>query len=136
AKGPLATVEDFANGIVRLAEAAMEKAIRLISVERGRDPRDYTLVSFGGAGGLHAVALARALQIPRVLAPCFPGALSALGILISDIVKDISRTVMLSADSPNLEEHFRQLTEEAASARLASSTAGRAGASRSEEHTS
>jgi len=111
AKGPLATVEEFATGIVRLADATMEKAIRLISVERGRDPRDYTLVSFGGAGGLHACALARALRIPRVLAPCMPGALSALGILISDVVKDYSRTVMVAPDSPVLETHFRELEQ-------------------------
>ena len=65
-------------------------------------------MSFGGAGGLHAVALARALRIPRVLAPIFPGALSALGILISDVVKDVSRTVMLPPDSPKLEKHFRE----------------------------
>ncbi len=108
-KGALASVEEFALGIVRLAEATMEKAIRLISVERGRDPRDFTLVSFGGAGGLHACALARALRIPRVLAPVFPGALSALGILISDVVKDYSRTVMLPPDSPAIEKHFREL---------------------------
>jgi N-methylhydantoinase A len=111
AKGPLSTVEEFAAGIVRLADATMEKAIRLISVERGRDPRDYTLVSFGGAGGLHACALARALRIPRVLAPCMPGALSALGILISDVVKDYSRTVMAAPDSPTLEAHFRELEQ-------------------------
>jgi N-methylhydantoinase A len=83
----------------------------VISVERGRDPRDYTLVSFGGAGGLHACALARALRIPRVLVPGFPGALSALGILISDVVKDYSRTVMLAAGSPLLEAHFRELEQ-------------------------
>jgi len=115
ARGPLATVEEFAAGISRLAEAAMEKAIRLISVERGRDPRDFTLVSFGGAGGLHACALAQALRIPRVLAPCFPGALSALGILISDVVKDFSRTVMLGPDSRDLEKHFRELERRGAS---------------------
>jgi N-methylhydantoinase A len=107
----MARVEEFAAGIVRLAEATMEKAIRVISVERGRDPRDYTLVSFGGAGGLHACALARALRIPRVLAPCFPGALSALGILISDVVKDYSRTVMLAPDAGSLARHFRELEE-------------------------
>jgi N-methylhydantoinase A len=111
AKGSLSTVEEFATGIVRLADATMEKAIRLISVERGRDPRDYTLVSFGGAGGLHACALARALRIPRVLAPCMPGALSALGILISDVVKDYSRTVMAAPDSRDLEGHFRELEQ-------------------------
>ena len=111
AKGWLGTVEEFANGIVRLADATMEKAIRLISVERGRDPRDYTLVSFGGAGGLHACSLARALRIPRVLVPVMPGALSALGILISDVVKDYSRTVMAAPDSPQLEKHFRELEQ-------------------------
>ncbi len=109
ARGGLKSVDEFAAGIMRLAEATMEKAIRVISVERGRDPRDYTLVSFGGAGGLHACSLARALRIPRVLVPCFPGALSALGILISDVVKDYSRTVMLPPDSPQLELHFREL---------------------------
>ncbi len=120
AKGPLASVEEFAAGIIRLAEAAMEKAIRVISVERGHDPRDFTLVSFGGAGPLHACALARALQIPRVLVPQMPGALSALGILMSDVVKDYSRTVMLSPGAENppvrhssftreLETHFREL---------------------------
>ncbi len=110
-KGRLATVEEFAAGIVRLAEATMEKAIRVISVERGHDPRDFTLVSFGGAGGLHACALARALRIPRVLVPRLPGALSALGILMSDVVKDYSRTVMLAPEAARLEPHFRELQE-------------------------
>jgi N-methylhydantoinase A len=111
ARGKLASAEEFAAGIVRLAEASMEKAIRVISVERGHDPRDFTLVSFGGAGGLHACALARALRIPRVLVPRFPGALSALGILMSDIVRDFSRTVMLAPDSPQMERHFRELEQ-------------------------
>ena len=111
AKGPLDTVEEFAAGIVRLSEAAMEKAIRVISVERGHDPREFTLVSFGGAGPLHACALARALKIPRVLVPQMPGALSALGILISDVVKDYSRTVMLGPDAAPLEQHFRELQQ-------------------------
>jgi N-methylhydantoinase A len=111
AKGPLGSVEDFAAGIVRLSEAAMEKAIRVISVERGHDPREFTLVSFGGAGPLHACALARALRIPRVLVPRMPGALSALGILMSDTVKDYSRTVMLGADRAPLEKHFRALQQ-------------------------
>jgi N-methylhydantoinase A len=71
----------------------MEKAMRVISVERGHDPRDFTLVAFGGAGGLHACELARALEIPRVLVPCFPGGLSALGILRADVTKDLSRTI-------------------------------------------
>jgi N-methylhydantoinase A len=96
AKGRLASLEVFADGICRLAEATMEKALRVISVERGFDPREFTLVSFGGAGPLHACALAEGLEIPRVLVPRMPGALSALGILCSDLVKDYSRTVMES----------------------------------------
>ncbi len=75
----------------------MEKAIRVVSIERGRDPRHFALVAFGGAGGLHACALAEALSIPHVIVPAFPGALSALGILASDVVKDYSRTVLWRA---------------------------------------
>ena len=97
----------FADGIVRLAEAHMAQALRKISVEQGRDPRDCTLVSFGGAGPLHACALASALRMPRVLVPQFPGALSAYGILVSDAVRDYSRTVMLRPGDPGLEEHFK-----------------------------
>lgn len=96
ARGPIASIEEFATGIIQLAEAAMEKAIRLISVERGHDPREFTLVAFGGAGPLHACSLARALGIPRVMVPAMPGALSALGILCADVVRDYSRTVMIS----------------------------------------
>ena len=77
----------------------MEKAIRVISVERGHDPRDYTLVAFGGAGGLHACSLASALGMRGVLLPIFPGALSALGILRADVVTEFSRTVLLTVDS-------------------------------------
>jgi N-methylhydantoinase A len=110
-KGSLKNVEVFADGIVRLAEATMEKALRMISIERGHDPREFTLVSFGGAGPLHACALARALRIPRVLVPCFPGALSALGILMSDMVRDYSKTVMLPLEHPGLEQGFAQLEQ-------------------------
>jgi N-methylhydantoinase A len=88
------TLDQFAAGIVRVVNATMEKAIRVVSIERGRDPRHFTLVAFGGAGGLHACALAEALSIPRVIIPALPGALSALGILASDVVKDYSRTVL------------------------------------------
>ena len=88
------SVEKFAAGVVRVVNATMEKAIRVVSIERGRDPRQFALVAFGGAGGLHACALADALSIPHVIVPAFPGALSALGILASDVVKDYSRTVL------------------------------------------
>ena len=77
----------------------MEKAIRVISVERGHDPREFTLVAFGGGGPLHACSLAQALRIPTVLVPAMPGALSAVGILLADVVRDYSRTVMLPGDA-------------------------------------
>ncbi len=114
-KGPIATAEDFAAGILRVVETNMEKAIRVISVERGHDPRDFTLVAFGGGGPLHAFSLARALRIPTVLVPAMPGALSALGILLADAVRDYSRTVMLSVDAiDQLESLFFDLELHAA----------------------
>jgi N-methylhydantoinase A len=87
--------EEFADGVVRVVNANMEKAIRVVSIERGHDPRQFSLVAFGGAGAMHACELAHALRIPRVIVPAYPGALSALGILISDVVKDHSRTILL-----------------------------------------
>lgn len=96
----------------------MEKAIRVVSIERGRDPRDFALVAFGGAGGLHACALAEALSIPHVIVPAMPGALSALGILYSDVVKDYSRTVLRRVDGKvphvRLAQEFVALQEQAA----------------------
>ena len=88
------SVEQFAAGVLRVVNATMERAIRVVSVERGYDSRDFTLVAFGGAGGLHACELAVALGIPRVIIPAYPGALSAFGILASDVIKDYSRTVL------------------------------------------
>ena len=84
--------EELAAGIVRVVNATMEKAIRVVSVEQGYDPREFSLLSFGGAGALHACELAAELSIPRVIVPPAPGALSAYGILVSDVVKDFSRT--------------------------------------------
>lgn len=77
-----------ALGVVRVANAAMERAIRAISVERGHDPRDFVLVAFGGAGPLHAAHLAAALGMRRVLVPRYPGVLSALGMLAADMTRD------------------------------------------------
>jgi N-methylhydantoinase A len=91
------TIEQFALGVIRVVNATMEKAIRVVSIERGYDPREFTLVAFGGAGGLHACELAESLSIPRVIVPAMPGALSAFGILVSDVVKDFSRTVLWRA---------------------------------------
>jgi N-methylhydantoinase A len=93
------TREQAALGVIRVANANMERALRLVSVERGHDPRRFTLVSFGGAGGLHAAALADALRIPRVIIPNYPGAFSALGVLLADVVKDYSRTVMITVEA-------------------------------------
>ncbi len=110
-KGPLASGEEFAAGILRVVETQMEKAIRVISVERGHDPRQFTLVAFGGGGPLHACSLARALRIPTVLVPAMPGALSAIGILLADAVRDYSRTVMLPGDAiETLEDIFAELS--------------------------
>jgi N-methylhydantoinase A len=105
-----------AQGVVDVANANMEAALRVISVERGYDPRDFTLVTFGGAGGLHAAQLAASLSIPRVLIPENPGLLSALGVLLSDSVQDFSRTVMLisqEAMSRALAERYQELERQA-----------------------
>src|ERR1700678_2760675 len=111
-KGPLASAEDFASGILRVVETQMEKAIRVISVERGHDPRQFTLVAFGGGGPLHACSLGRALRMPKVLVPAMPGALSAVGILLADAVRDYSRTVMLSGDaSESIGKSFAELEQ-------------------------
>ena len=98
-----------ALGINRVVNANMERAIRSISLERGYDPRLFTLVPFGGAGPMHACELAQELGIPRVLVPSRPGILSALGVAIADIVKDYSRTVMLRGidlDPVRIEQEF------------------------------
>ncbi|HEY2820194.1 MAG TPA: hydantoinase/oxoprolinase family protein [Candidatus Acidoferrum sp.] len=115
--GSRLTLDQFAAGVIRVINATMEKAIRVVSIERGRDPRHFALVVFGGAGGLHACALAEALSIPHVIIPALPGALSALGILASDIVKDFSRTVLwrVSGKVPTekLQREFAALEETA-----------------------
>ncbi|NDY58956.1 hydantoinase/oxoprolinase family protein [Desulfovibrio sulfodismutans] len=107
------TGEELAEGIVAVAEAAMERAIRVISVERGHDPAEFTLLCFGGAGGLHAVSLARSLGISRVIVPPQPGLFSALGMLFADIARDFSATVMLDQDQAAadlLEARFVELS--------------------------
>ncbi len=112
-------IEQFAAGVIRVVNSTMEKAIRVVSIERGYDPRDFALIAFGGAGGLHACELASALGIPKVIVPALPGALSAYGILVSDIVKDYSRTLLLrtKAEIPKtrLDAEFRALAKAAQS---------------------
>ena len=107
------TVGEAALGMVRVANANMEAAIRVISVERGHDPRLFTLVAFGGAGPLHACELANALRIPRVLVPSTPGVLSALGMLAADILKDYVQTVMVGAEqaAERVEPIFAELEQ-------------------------
>jgi N-methylhydantoinase A len=85
-------VEELAEGIVRIAVARMTSSIREVSIQRGHDPRDFTLVAFGGAGPMHAVDVASELGIPRVLVPPYPGNFSALGLLVSDLKRDDVRT--------------------------------------------
>ena len=107
---------EAARGVLSVVTANMERALRHISVERGHDPRDFALMPFGGAGGLHAVDLARALRIPRVLVPTSPGALSALGVLEADVVKEQSRTVMIEAlrgVETRLDAVFREMEKQA-----------------------
>lgn len=99
----LGPAEAAALGVIRVANAHMERALRVISVQRGHDPADFTLVAFGGAGGLHASALARALGIGRVLVPPTASVLSAHGMLAADVVRDYGLTVMLPGTTPSAE---------------------------------
>ncbi len=99
-----------AEGVVTVANATMEKAIRVISVERGYDPREFCLVSFGGAGGLHACALAQSLSIPCVLVPPHAGLLSAYGMLVADVVKDFAKTLLRSTATTPFEELEAQVS--------------------------
>ncbi len=94
---------ETALGIIEIANAHMERALRVISIERGHDPRDFTLLSFGGAGGLHAADLARRLKIPQVLISPYAATFSAFGMLAADTVKDYTQTVMLPGDRPYAE---------------------------------
>jgi N-methylhydantoinase A len=89
------TAVQVAKGVLSVANTAMERAIRNISVERGHDPAEFSMVAFGGAGGLHAAFLAGLLNIPRVIIPRHPGILSAIGILTADLIRDYSQTVMI-----------------------------------------
>lgn len=100
AHGSLSLAQIAALGMIQVVNAHMERALRVISIQRGHDPRDFTLVSFGGAGSLHAVDLARSLRLPRVLVPSNAATLSAFGMLAADVVKDYVQTVMRSGDTP------------------------------------
>jgi len=88
------SAEEAAQGVLDVANANMERALRVVSVERGYDPRDFALVAFGGAGPLHACKLAADLDIPEVVVPGAAGVLSALGLLVSDVLYDDSRSMV------------------------------------------
>ena len=106
-----------ASGIISVVIANMARAIRVISVQRGHDPRDYTLVAFGGAGPLHAAHLARELEIRRILVPRNPGILCAMGLLLTDLRADFAVTRLAVLASPALEgvrHAFRDLDSMAA----------------------
>ncbi|MBM3522184.1 MAG: hydantoinase/oxoprolinase family protein [Alphaproteobacteria bacterium] len=110
---PMAT----AQGILSVVTANMAKAIRVISVQRGHDPREYTLVAFGGAGPLHASRLARELDIPRILVPRNPGILCALGLLLTDLQSNYSRTNIITVEAATIgrmRETFVDLEKRAA----------------------
>ncbi len=110
------SVQEAALGIIRVVNASMERAIRTVSLEKGYDPRLFTLLPFGGAGPLHACELAEALRIPRIFIPCYPGVLSAMGMVLAPIVKDNVQTVMLDASTAgpaSLEAAFATLETKA-----------------------
>jgi N-methylhydantoinase A len=104
-----------AHGIIEIANAAMVNALRLVSVQRGYDPRDFVLIAFGGAGPVHANRLAAELSIPTVLVPMSPGTTSALGLLVTDLKHDYSATLLARLDRLDpaaAEAAFARLTAE------------------------
>jgi N-methylhydantoinase A len=109
--GRRVTAIEAAQGVLVVANTNMERALRRISVERGYDTREFALLPFGGAGGLHAVELAQALRIPQIVVPGSAGALSAIGVLTADVVKDQSRTTMWEI-SPGVENKLERTFKE------------------------
>ena len=97
-------VMDAAFGITQIANSLMMRALRAVSTERGRDPRDFTLLAFGGAGPIHAAALAETMDISRLLVPIFPGLFSALGLLLADYRHDYIRSIVTPLDSVELDQ--------------------------------
>ncbi len=94
-------VTEAAEGIIQVVNSNMIRAIKLVSVQRGYDPREFTLVAFGGAGGLHAGKLAEELEIPKVIVPYSPGTFCALGLVLSDIKHDYVHTKLLTMEGVN-----------------------------------
>ncbi len=94
AKAMRLSEEAAAQGVIDIANVNIDRALRRVSVSRGYDPRDFTLVAFGGAGPLHACAVAERLEMPRVLIPLYPGVLCAFGLLVADVQRDYSRAIL------------------------------------------
>lgn len=110
------SVRDAALGVIRLANSNMINALKLVSVRRGHDPRDFTLVAFGGGGAMHAAALAHELHIGEVIVPVAPGHFSAWGMLVSDAAQDFIRTLLTTSSEDRrdrIEAMFTGLTDEA-----------------------
>ncbi len=104
-------MDRLADGVIKLAIARMASAIREVSIERGHDPRSFVLIPLGGAGPLHAAELADELGVSRVAVPQHPGNLSAVGLISSDIRHDFARTVLMDAQSGDIERRDSILTE-------------------------
>ena len=116
AAGMVCSVLEAASGIVRLANEHMARALRVISVERGHDPADYALLCFGGAGGLHACDLAELLNMKRIIVPARAGVFSALGMLVSEPGRELSRAVLrrlAGLTDSDIEKWFQALEAEA-----------------------
>ncbi len=110
------TVEQAAKGIIDVVNDHMVRALRVMSVERGEDPKDFTLVSFGGAGGLHVCALAEELEMTKALVPVNAGVLSALGMLAAEASRERSRTInkrLKDCDAEDIEQIFDELLNHA-----------------------
>jgi N-methylhydantoinase A len=97
---------EAALGVINVANANIDRALRRVSVARGYDPRDFTLMSFGGAGPMHTCAVAERLEIPRVLVPRYPGVLCAFGMLTADVVLEYSQSVFGSVVEMGQEKHL------------------------------
>ena len=109
------TIAEAANGIIQIANEHMIKAIRLISVNRGYDPKDFVLFSFGGAGGLHVCEIAEGMQMEKAIVPAYGGVLSALGMLVADRGRQFVRTVNVLADNSSntvIDAHLAELVKE------------------------
>lgn len=122
--GPLGLdVQTAAAGIIDVVNHSMADALRIVSIERGYDAREFSLVAFGGAGPVHAVALAAALDIPEVIIPPIPGGFSALGLVTTDLRRDYSRTyyTTIAGADPGIIRHFFAEMEQAGQAMLAES---------------